>query len=101
MNLLDATVHVLEAARETPAADRTPLRQAIRRLERRVRVLRLRAAKLLRKRRWAAFYYLCIVYRQNRPPPPRPAPQPDLEARCLHCHFKFDFKSFIRIVQLG
>lgn len=62
MNLLEATSHVLEAARETPGADRTPLKQAIARVDKRIQLLRRRAVKARRRVRRRAWWHTLKSY---------------------------------------
>jgi hypothetical protein len=91
MNLLDATSHVLEAARESAGADRPPLKQAIRRVERRTELLRLRAVKARRRMRHRAFWHAMKSYAGGFAHKP---------LRCVfccpHCSLVVDFGVFVK-----
>lgn len=60
MTLLDASVHLIDAARQVP--ENKVLERAIKRMERRVQVLRLRAARARRRGRHKAWWNVMWTY---------------------------------------
>jgi len=93
VNLLDATVTLLDAVK-TFAPDTVEIKRAARRMEKRLLVLQVRAAKSLRRRRWNAFYEASAMTGDvvrvegciNHHGPPK----------CQHCAYQFDFGSSVR-----
>jgi hypothetical protein len=81
MNLLDATTHVLEAAREAP--ENPILTRAIKRLDRRVQLLRLRAAKARRRNRHKAWNRATIPFGASH-------------IGCVECKCTIDFGTFAK-----
>lgn len=57
MTLLDASITLVDAARQLP--ENRALKGAIKRMEKRIQVLQLRSRKAFRRRRWRAWYHAC------------------------------------------
>lgn len=89
MNLLEATETLIDAARQLP--ENRKLTQAIKRMEKRTLVLRIRARKAFRRRRWRAWYSACaelgVIGRGHGP---RRLGRPI----CRQCPHMFSFRDF-------
>jgi hypothetical protein len=100
MNLLDASITLVDAARQLP--DNPSLSRAIKRMEKRIRVLQLRAAKTRRRRRWRAWAEALAVAGTDNPNVTRLYRRLDQVRSlvCAGCGFRFDFGAFVRHAEL-
>lgn len=83
MTLLDATTTLIDTAKTYAPEDRVVAR-AVKRMEKRLRLLQLRNAKAIRRRRSSAWVDCLVV----------------IKATCSGCGFVFDFGSFVKNAQL-
>lgn len=88
MTLLDASVHLVDTAKQMP--ENRILNQAIKRMEKRIQVLRLRSAKARRRNRRYAWQLFVDIYGHNRKLENKPP------TSCQNCDFAFDFGSFVK-----
>lgn len=84
MTLLEATAHLIDLAKTSGPEDAIT-RRAIKRMEKRLEVLRLRAAKALRARRHSAWVDFEVVYQGNHP-----------DSKCHKCGFEIGYGDFVK-----
>lgn len=95
MTLLDASTTLVDAVRQLPAADdpRGPLAKSIRRMERRIQVLRLRAAKARKLRRSKAWLEAQEIL-------PSSLEGNQAIVVCPKCLERFNFGDFVRTAEI-
>ena len=85
MTLLDATATLIDAVKTYAPEEDATIRRALKRAEKRLRLLQLRKAKATRRHRKMAWHMVRIA----------------IKATCPGCGFVFDFGSFIKNVEFN
>lgn len=97
MNLLEASTTLIDAARQLPESRR--LTSAIKRMEKRVEVLRLRQLKAIRRRRSMGWHIIrCLLCKHKHIG--RGVVEAIGNPKCRKCRQEFDFGDFVKVVEL-
>lgn len=100
MTLLEATATLIDAVKTWAPGEDRKLKAAVKRMEKRLRLLQLRARKAFRRRRWSAWYQACADYGEVWHPPGRPTRRLT-DPICGQCFHMINYREFCHSAEFG